>query len=111
MSARWRPVWTAAAVLLLLGACAASGNESAATQAGQPGFWPGLWHGLISPITFLLSLFRDDVGIYEVGNSGGWYDFGFMFGVSVVFGGPARARYGSSRRADDRRAAPGPSAL
>ncbi|GAA4122804.1 hypothetical protein GCM10022415_27230 [Knoellia locipacati] len=85
-------------MLLLLGACAASGNESAGTAAGQPNFWPGLWHGLISPITFLVSLFRDDVGIYEVRNSGAWYDFGFMVGVSIAFGSTARAGAGSSRR-------------
>lgn len=51
------------------------------------GFWLGLWHGLISPITFLVSLFNDHVSIYEVHNNGGWYNFGFMIGVSVIFGG------------------------
>ncbi|WP_404383014.1 hypothetical protein LL946_17605 [Knoellia locipacati] len=88
----------AVGVLLVLGACAATGNESAGTASGQPGFWLGLWHGAISPITFLVSLFRDDVGIYEVANSGGWYDFGFMFGVSIAFGSSARAGSGSARR-------------
>jgi hypothetical protein len=51
------------------------------------GFWLGLWHGLISPITFLVSLFNDHVSIYEVHNNGGWYNFGFMIGVSAIFGG------------------------
>ena len=84
-----------AAALLLTG-CAASGNDVA--QTGGPdaaGFWWGLWHGVISPVTFLVSLFRDDVGLYEIHNTGGWYDFGFMLGVSVVFSGAARS--GSAR--------------
>ena len=36
------------------------------------------------------SLFNDKAGIYEVSNSGSWYDAGFMLGVSVAFGGAAR---------------------
>lgn len=101
MRERWRPgrtVVLAIGVLVLLTACAATGNEVAGTASGQPGFWLGLWHGVISPITFIVSLFRDDVGIYEVANSGGWYDFGFMFGVSIAFGSSARAGAGSARR-------------
>ncbi len=47
-------------------------------------------HGVISPITFIISLFTDNVNLYEVFNSGNWYDFGFMFGVSIIFGGGAR---------------------
>ena len=87
---------------LALTACAAGANTVA--QTGPPpiaGFWPGAWHGLICPVTFVISLFNDDVGVYEVRNSGGWYDFGFLFGAMVVFssGGHAggMARSGSGR--------------
>ena len=107
MTRHGRALATGAAVLLVLAACAASGNESAGTASGQPGFWAGLWHGLISPVTFIVSLFRDDVGIYEVRNSGGWYDFGFMLGVSIAFGSTGRAGAGSSRRRESARAARG----
>jgi len=51
------------------------------------GFWAGVWHGLICPITFLVSLFSPSVRIYEVNNRGRWYDFGFIIGVSCAFGG------------------------
>jgi len=27
------------------------------------------------------------VGVYEVHNNGGWYDFGFVLGLSMIFGG------------------------
>ena len=97
---RWASL--ALALLVLLAACAAGGNEGAGTASGQPGFWLGLWHGVISPITFLVSLFRDDVGIYEVANSGGWYDFGFLFGASIAFGGSARSGGAARRRGASR---------
>ncbi len=93
-----RTVLALAAMLLLLAACAASGNEFAGTASAAHapfGFWWGLWHGLIAPIAFLVSLFKDDVGIYEVHNVGGWYDFAFLLGLSFAFGsGP----FGANRR-------------
>ena len=88
------------AVVLVLAACAAGANTVA--QANHPdaaGFWLGLWQGLISPITFLISLFNDHVNIYEVNNNGNWYNFGFMLGVAVVFSGPAGSSRAVPRRA------------
>ncbi len=81
------------AMLLLVG-CAAGTNPTVDVldaDGKSVGFWSGLWHGVISPITFLISLPSDNVNVYEVHNSGNWYDFGFMFGVSLIFGGGARA--------------------
>ncbi|MEV0067946.1 MULTISPECIES: hypothetical protein [unclassified Amycolatopsis] len=78
---------------LVLTSCAASANPDAGTAA--PGFWLGIWHGLICPITFLISLFNDDVGIYEVNNNGHLYDFGFVFGIvlgATIARGPAYAQ-------------------
>ena len=68
---------------------AVAGSNSRYAQAGaQPaGFWAGLWHGLIVPITFFVGLFHSGVRIYEVNNNGGWYDFGFIIGVAGSFGG------------------------
>ena len=51
------------------------------------GFWRGLWHGMIAPFAFLVSLFREDVGVYETHNNGRWYNFGFILGLMIVFGG------------------------
>jgi hypothetical protein len=51
------------------------------------GFWQGLWQGFISPFTFLVSLFSDAVHVYEVHNNGNWYNFGFLMGASMIFGG------------------------
>jgi hypothetical protein len=74
----------------LLAACAAGVNPAVDTPAaggGVAGFWLGLWHGAIAPITFVISLFSDGVSVYEVHNGGGWYDFGFLLALSCVFGG------------------------
>src|SRR4051795_5516908 len=93
------------ALALLVAGCAAGQNDvSNAHAANVAGFWLGLWQGLISPITFLISLFDDHVGIYEVHNNGNWYDFGFMLGVAVIFSGPARlGGWNASRRSTRRR--------
>jgi hypothetical protein len=87
--------------LLLFGACAAGPNELTSANPDAAGFWLGLWQGLISPITFVVSLFNANVGIYEVNNNGNWYDFGFMLGVACAFsggGGASGAAAGSRRK-------------
>lgn len=96
----------ALATLFLLSACAAHGVPTASGPE-VPGFWQGLWHGLISPITFLISLFNDQVGVYAAPNAGNWYDAGFMIGISSVFSSTARggAQAGNRRRSSVR--APG----
>jgi len=74
---------------LLLAACAAGPNPEigVASDGLVAGFWYGLWHGFIAPITFFISLFTDNVSIYEVHNNGNWYDFGFVLGAGLLFGG------------------------
>jgi hypothetical protein len=77
-------------MVLLLAACAAGVNpevDLAGDDGEIAGFWTGLWHGIILPFTFLVSLFSDNVNVYEVFNSGAWYDFGFVMGAGVFLGG------------------------
>ena len=92
-------------ILLILFSCAAGPNLMVKpnTSDGKiAGFWLGLWHGIISPVTFIISLFNKNINIYEIHNNGGWYNFGFLFGVMIIFGssggGTCRAR--RSRRRD-----------
>ena len=85
------------AVIAVAG-CAAGSNalKGKADEEGRvAGFWRGLWHGIIAPLTFIISLFSENVGIYEVFNNGGWYNFGFMLGISMSVGGGSG---GASRR-------------
>ncbi len=51
-------------------------------DAAAAGFLAGLWHGLLFPLTFIVSLFDMNVRIYETNNIGRWYDFGFLLGAS-----------------------------
>jgi len=88
-------------LVLLLAGCAATTNDAVGTGP-QSGFWLGLWHGSIAPITFVISLFNDRVAIYEVHNSGHWYDFGFLLGASIAFSSTARSGR-SGRRSRDQR--------
>ena len=56
------------------------------------GFWYGLWHGLILPISWSVSLFDDSVAIYAIYNNGGWYNFGFVLGCASLAGGSGRIK-------------------
>ena len=72
-------------VLVMLTTCAAGNAQF--TVENLAGFWYGLWHGIISVISMVIHIFNESVTVYEVNNSGGWYDFGFLFGVICVWGG------------------------
>jgi hypothetical protein len=48
----------------------------------KAGFFAGLWHGLIAVITLILGIFTD-FKVYEIHNSGWFYDLGFLIGVGA----------------------------
>lgn len=83
----WAGLMLVAVLGLLLSSCAAGPNPAAGTGEDPAGFLLGLWQGIILPVTFVISLFTDDVSIYEVVNNGNWYDFGFLLGVLISLGG------------------------
>ena len=99
MRPRLRPGYLVFAALLvlatlLLSACAPGPNplENVATGGRTiAGFWLGLWHGIIAPVTFIISIFVSEVRFYEVHNSGFWYNLGFVLGAGILFGGSATA--------------------
>jgi hypothetical protein len=83
---------------LALSGCVPGPNALVNTpdEAGRvAGFWQGLWHGIIAPVTFVISLFSDTVHVFETHNNGNWYVFGFLLGLTAVWGGGGRA---TSRR-------------
>ena len=78
------------AAALVLVSCAPGPNSVEKTPAagGQPaGFLLGLWHGFISPVTFVISVFTRNVRFYEVHNNGTWYNFGFVLGAGLFLSG------------------------
>ncbi len=75
---------------LFFAACAPGPNtaeKSPDAEGHVAGFWLGLWHGLISPITFIISIFTKNIRIYEIHNSGPWYNFGFVLGAGLFLSG------------------------
>ena len=86
---KWLPVLGFGA-LVVLTSCAPGANSAQGLpdQTGDiAGFWLGLWHGIIVPVTFIISLFSDTVSPYEVSNNGNWYNFGFFLGACMSLGG------------------------
>lgn len=65
-------------------------HQPLAATSGAPGFLYGLLHGFIAPVSFIVSLFSDN-RIYAYPNTGLWYDFGFMIGISGFSGGIFKA--------------------
>ena len=78
-------------MLLILSSCAPSISVEQCVENDLYGFWGGLWHGIIAPVSFVFSLFMDGVAMYAVNNTGGWYDFGFVLGAGILFGGGGKA--------------------
>lgn len=44
----------------------------------------GLWHGIISPVTLIMSFFNRNVQMYEVHNNGREYNLGFLLGIAIL---------------------------
>lgn len=73
-----------ALLLILLGSCA-PGN-SGHDKDYRAGFFRGIWHGWIAPISLIWHFFNPNVRIYEVHNTGWWYDLGFYLAIVGGFG-------------------------
>lgn len=82
--------------LFLFSACTA--GDAQFVQGEPAGFWYGLWHGMIAFVTLIIHIFNPDVAVYEVHNTGGWYDFGFLLGVIMVWGGSSHVSCRSSAK-------------
>jgi len=74
-------------LLILSGlvACVPGGDSYAAEDPA--GFFSGIWHGWIAPICLIWGFFDPMVRIYEVDNTGWWYDFGYYIAIISGFGG------------------------
>jgi len=67
------------APLLLLAACGFVGTEPI-SGLDPPGFFKGVWQGLLAPWTLIVRLFIH-IKMYAVPHSGWFYDLGFLIGV------------------------------
>ena len=78
------------ALALLLAACVPGDGKN--TPEKPAGFWTGVWHGWVAPVSLIVGLFKKGVRIYEVNNTGWWYDAGFYIAIIAGFGGLALTR-------------------
>jgi len=67
------------------------------TEDKPAGFFLGIWHGWIAPISLVVGIFNPEVRIYEQDNIGWLYDFGFYIAIISGFGGLSLARKKSGR--------------
>jgi len=67
-------------LILLFTSCAAKESVEQCLTGETYGFFWGIWHGIIAPISLVVSLFDKDVAMFAVNNSGFFYALGFLFG-------------------------------
>ena len=83
-------------LVLLLSSCTAGDPQF--TEQTPAGFWWGIWHGIISVVALVVHVFNENVAVYEVHNTGGWYDFGFLLGVICIWSGGSHVNCKSAER-------------
>jgi hypothetical protein len=83
-------------LLVTLPGCFPGGGHS--TVDDRAGFFTGIWHGWIAPISLIVGIFRDGIRVYEVNNTGWWYDFGFYIAVIAGFGSISLIRHQKSSK-------------
>jgi len=91
MKTQFKSLITFLVILILFTSCAEVANIEDCITDEPYGFFFGIWHGMIAPVSFVLSVFLDEVALYAVNNTGGWYDFGFVLGAGILFGGGGNA--------------------
>jgi hypothetical protein len=103
ISERNRVIVVTCAVMASLVVAGCAAGDPRFTEEAPAGFWVGLWHGMISVITLIVGIFYDSVEIYERNNTGGWYDLGYLIGVTLVWGGGSHTAHRRSRSRRDQK--------
>lgn len=80
-------------VVLFLASCAPGTARFEQQEPGQEaGFFWGIWHGWIAPLSLIWQIFDESVRVYESHNTGFWYDLGFYLAIVGGFGGLSATR-------------------
>jgi hypothetical protein len=74
-------------------------GDGRANVVAPANFLWGIWHGWMAPLSLIVSIFTENIRIYEVYNTGFWYDFGFYMAILGGFGSLATRR--KKKRRDD----------
>lgn len=76
-------------LLLVVGLITLAGcvpGDGKHTYEKPAGFFWGIWHGWIAPVSLIWGLINPDIRVYEIQNTGWWYDFGFYIAIISGFG-------------------------
>ncbi len=76
-------------IITISGCVPGDGKHTVEKPAGF--FW-GIWHGWIAPISLIGGIFNSDIRVYEPQSTGWWYDFGFYIAIISGFGGISLSR-------------------
>jgi hypothetical protein len=79
-------ILSALVLMTILTGCADAVHVEACINPSEHiyGFWGGVWHGMISWVSFIGSLFDSDIAVYAVNNNGAWYNFGYVGGLGLI---------------------------
>ena len=77
-------------ILITVSGCVPGDDKHTAEEPA--GFFWGIWHGWIAPISLIWQLFNPEIRVYEPQNIGWWYDFGFYIAIISGFGGISFSR-------------------
>lgn len=88
-------IHTLICILLLIGLITLAGcipGDGKHTDEKPAGFFWGIWHGWIAPISLIWGIFDPYIRLYEPNNTGWAYDFGFYIAIISGFGGISFSR-------------------
>jgi len=85
-------------IVILTGCIPGDGKNTVEKPAN---FLWGIWHGWLAPLSLIISIFDKNINIYEIWNTGFWYDFGFYIAIISGFGSISLSRKKKRKRRDE----------
>ncbi len=74
-------------LLLLVGLSGCMAGVESRFDVQPAGFFFGIWHGWLAPLSLILKIFNPAHTIYEINNTGFGYELGFYMAIISGFGG------------------------
>ena len=77
-------VCLASILMILMSGCVP--GDGSYTDENRAGFFWGIWHGWLAPVSLIMGIFNNQLSVYETLNTGWWYDLGFYMAIISGFG-------------------------
>ena len=77
-------VCLASLLMILMSGCVP--GDGSYTDENRAGFFWGIWHGWLAPVSLIMGIFNNQLRVYETLNTGWWYDLGFYMAIISGFG-------------------------